>query len=123
MLSTKNPQSVTEVDDACVSKEHVLTMLNGDDYLHERVWKVFAQAGFGVGYIAKDEEHPVWTILLKRTSFDLSSNTGIARKQLRNLLTDAGLKIEADEFNIFDRRGDRLRCVFIFSCGAPGVVC
>jgi hypothetical protein len=36
-------------------------------------------------------------------------------------LAKGGIKIVRDEFNIIDRRGDKLRCVFLLDLGAPGV--
>jgi hypothetical protein len=37
------------------------------------------------------------------------------------LWAKGGIKIVRDEFNIIDRRGDKLRCVFLLDLGAPGV--
>jgi hypothetical protein len=37
------------------------------------------------------------------------------------LSVKGGIGIERDEFNIIDRRGDKLRCVFLLDLGAPGV--
>jgi hypothetical protein len=37
------------------------------------------------------------------------------------VLRDGGIKVVRDEFNIIDRRGDKLRCVFLLDLGAPGV--
>jgi hypothetical protein len=36
------------------------------------------------------------------------------------VLRDGGIKVVRDEFNIIDRRGDKLRCVFLLDLGAPG---
>jgi hypothetical protein len=37
------------------------------------------------------------------------------------LSVKGGIKVLRDEFNIIDRRGDKLRCVFLLDLGAPGV--
>ena len=50
-----------------------------------------------------------------------SADKKTAIRQLRKVLRDGGIKIVRDEFNIIDRRGDRLRCVFLLDLGAPGV--
>jgi hypothetical protein len=42
-------------------------------------------------------------------------------KQLRKALKDGSIKIASGEFNIIDRRGDRLRCIFLLDLGVPGV--
>jgi len=43
-----------------------------------------------------------------------------AVKQLRKALIKGGSKIERNAFHIIDRRGDKLRCVFVLNLGAPG---
>ena len=58
---------------------------------------------------------------MTRERFDLSPDTKTAIRQLRKVLRDGGIKVVRDEFNIIDRRGDRLRCVFLLDLGAPGV--
>jgi hypothetical protein len=37
------------------------------------------------------------------------------------LSVKCGIKVLRDEFNIIDRRGDKLRYVFLLDLGAPGV--
>jgi hypothetical protein len=37
------------------------------------------------------------------------------------LSVKGGIKALRDQFNIIDRRGDKLRCVFLLDLGAPGV--
>jgi hypothetical protein len=75
---------------------------------------------------ASDTERPqhngdvLWQAWLMRISFDLDSDKRIASKQIGKVLFKGGIKIVRDEFNIFDRRGDKLRCVFLLDLGAPG---
>jgi hypothetical protein len=54
-------------------------------------------------------------------TFDLAPDNKAAIKQLRKVLADGGIKVLRDEFNIIDRRGDKLRCVFLLDLGAAGV--
>jgi len=42
-------------------------------------------------------------------------------KQIRKILKDGGIKIARDQFCIFDRRGDKLKCAFLLDLGVPGV--
>jgi hypothetical protein len=103
------------------AKERVFAMLHGDDYWHRRIMCVLAAAGIATRRIERMEEHPIWQTWLTRESFDLSPDKKTAIRQLRKVLRDGGVKVVSDEFNIVDRRGDKLRCVFMLDLGAPGV--
>ena len=105
------------------TEDRVLQMLcgEGDPYWHGRIKRVLANAGIATRRIEREEAHPVWQAWLTRTSFDLAPDNKTAIKQLRTVLTEGGIKVLRDEFNIIDRRGDKLRCVFLLDLGAPGV--
>jgi hypothetical protein len=109
------------LDDA--SKDRVFQMLHGENDLfwHGRIKQIFADVGIATRRIEQEEAHPVWQAWLTRERFDLSPDTKTAIRQLRKVLRDGGIKVVRDEFNIIDRRGDRLRCVFLLDLGAPGV--
>jgi hypothetical protein len=105
------------------TEDRVLQMLcgEGDPYWHGRIKRVLADAGIATRRIEREEAHPVWQAWLTRTTFDLSPDTKTAIKQLRKVLAEGGIKVLRDEFNIIDRRGDKLRCVFLLDLGAPGI--
>lgn len=110
-----------DVDDHVLLKEHIFSVLEGDDYWHCKLRRAFQSAGFTVGRLQREEPHPIWLAWLTRTKFDLSLDTKKAIRQLRKVLRDGGIDIVRDEFNIVDRRGDKLRVVFMLAQGTPGV--
>ena len=59
-------------------------------------------------------------VLCRNVLLYLSPDKKTAIRQLRKVLRDGGIKVVRDEFNIIDRRGDKLRCVFLLDLGAPG---
>jgi len=109
------------LDDA--SEDRVFQMLHGENDLfwHDRIKRIFAAAGIATRRIQQEEAHPVWQAWLTRERFDLSPDKKSAIRQLRKVLRDGGIKVVRDEFNIIDRRGDKLRCVFLLDLGAPGL--
>jgi hypothetical protein len=116
----KNTRLPPEVLDAA-SKDRVFQMLHGENDLfwHDRIKRIFAAVGIGTRRIQQEEAHPVWQAWLTRERFDLSADKKTAIRQLRKVLRDGGIKIVRDEFNIIDRRGDKLRCVFLLDLGVP----
>jgi hypothetical protein len=118
MKTTRLPMEV--LDDASTSR--VIEMLHGENDLfwHGRITRLFAAAGIITRRIEKMEEHPIWETWLTRERFNLSPDKKTAIRQLRKVLRDGGIKVVRDEFNIIDRRGDKLRCVFMLDLGAPG---
>lgn len=110
-----------DVADHVVLKEHIFSVLEGDDYWHDRIKCALATAGFITTRLQREPEHPVWLAWLTRATFDLSPDKKTAIRQLRKALGKGGIKVVRDEFNIIDRRGDKLRCVFLLDLGAPGV--
>ena len=110
-----------DVDDHVVLKEHIFSVLEGDDYWHCKLKRAFGSAGFTVGRLQREEAHPIWLGWLTRTTFDLSLDPKKAIRQLRKVLRDGGINVVRDEFNIIDRRGDKLRVVFMLAQGTPGV--
>jgi hypothetical protein len=110
-----------DVDDPVALMEHVCSVVEGDDYWHDRIKCALATAGFITTRLQRETEHPVWLAWLTRTTFDLSPDKKTAIKQLRKILRDGNIKVVRDEFNIIDRRGDKLRCVFLLEKGAPGI--
>ena len=109
------------LDDASTSR--AIQMLHGENDLfwQGRIKRIFAAAGITTRRIEREEAHPIWQTWLTRESFDLSPDKKTAIRQLRKVLRDGGIKVVSDEFNIIDRRGDKLRCVFMLDLGAPGV--
>lgn len=97
-------------------------MLHGENDLfwQSRIKRIFAAVGIATRRIEREEAHPIWEAWLTRETFDLSPDRKKAIRQLRKVLRDAGIKVVNDEFNIIDRRGDKLRCVFLLDLGAPG---
>ena len=98
-------------------------MLHGENDLfwQGRIKRIFAAVGIATRRIEREEAHPIWQAWLTRETFDLSPDKKTAIRQLRKVLRDGGIKVVRDEFNIIDRRGDKLRCVFMLDLGAPGV--
>ena len=119
----KNTKLPLEVLDGA-SKDRVMQMLLGENdcYWHHRIQHLFAEAGIATRRIEQMEEHPIWQAWLTRETFALSPDKRTAIRQLRRVLRDGGIKVVRDQFNIIDRRGDKLRCVFILDLGAPGVL-
>ncbi len=109
------------LDEASTSR--AIQMLHGENDLfwQGRIKRLFAAAGIATRRIERMEEHPIWQAWLTRERFDLSPDKKTAIRQLRKILRDGNLKVVSDEFNIIDRRGDKLRCVFMLDLGAPGV--
>ena len=123
MPAKKKNTKLPPVDPDAASIECVVQMLHGqnDDFWHHRIKHLFAAAGIATRRVECEEAHPVWQVWLTRLSFDLSPDKKTAIRQLRRVLRDGNLKVVRDEFNIIDRRGDKLRCVFLLEMGAPGV--
>jgi hypothetical protein len=120
--TTSLPLEVLEVlDDASTSR--VIEMLHGENDLfwQGRIRRIFAAVGIATRRIEREEAHPIWQAWLTRERFDLSRDRKTAIRQLRKVLRDGGVKVVSGEFNIIDRRGDKLRCVFMLDLGAPGV--
>jgi hypothetical protein len=109
-----------ELDDPEALLRRIHQMLDGDDYWLDRLRRVLSEAGFSVRCIEREEAHPIWVIRLKRGSFDLSVDNRVASRQIRRVLVKSGIKVRAGELNVIEQRGDRLRCVFILSCGRAG---
>jgi hypothetical protein len=100
---------------------HLVETFPDGPYWHRRIKGVLAAAGFATRRIEREEAHPIWLAWLTRTTFDLAIDNRTAIKQIRKVLNDGGIKIARDEFNIIDRRGDKLKCVFLLDLGVPGV--
>jgi hypothetical protein len=110
----------SDTDLALIS--HIFETLTDGPYWHQRIKGVLAAAGFATRCQEGEEAHSIWQAWLTRTTFDLSPDTKTAIKQLRKVLKDGGIKIARGEFNIIDRRGDKLRCAFLLDLGLPGVL-
>ena len=121
MRKKKTSLPLEVLDDASTSR--AIQMLHGEDDLfwQGRIKHIFAAAGIATRRIEREEAHPMWQAWLTRERFDLSPDKKTAIRQLRKVLRDGGIKVVSDEFNIIDRRGDKLRCVFLLDLGAPGV--
>ena len=99
-------------------------MLHGENdcYWHHRIRTLFAEAGIATRRIQRMQEHAIWQCWLTRVSLDPNSVPKLAIRQLRKILRDGGLKVANGEFNIIDRRGDKLRVVFMLDIGSSGTV-
>lgn len=108
------------LDEASTSR--AIQMLHGetDLFWQGRIKRIFAAVGIATRRIEREEAHPIWQAWLTRETFNLSPEKKTAIRQLRKVLRDGGIKVVSDEFNIIDRRGDKLRCVFLLDLGAPG---
>lgn len=112
-----------EVLDAA-STERAIQLLHGEGnlYWHTRIRNLFADAGIATRRIEKMKEHPIWECWLTRQTFDLHADNQRAIRQLRKILRDGGLNVVRDQLNFIDRRGDKLRIVFMLDLGAPGIL-
>ena len=117
------PQNQIEDSDVDLALfNHIVETFSDGPYWHQRIKSVLAAAGFATRRIEREEAHPsVWQASLTRTTFDLAIDNDTAIKQLRKILKDGGIKIARDQFCIFDRRGDKLKCAFLLDLGVPGV--
>jgi hypothetical protein len=93
----------------------------GDMYWHGKIQRTLAGAGFETRRLEREEYHPVWQLWLTRKTFALALDTDTAASQLRSVLRGGGIRLKRDELTITDWRGDKLRAVFVFNYGAPGV--
>jgi hypothetical protein len=100
---------------------HLIETFPEGPYWHRRIKRVLAAAGFATRRIEREEVHAVWQAWLTRTTFNLDPDIKTATNQIRKILKDGGIKIARDEFCIFDRRGDKLKCAFLLDLGVPGV--
>ncbi|HEY5911357.1 MAG TPA: hypothetical protein VJA21_12210 [Verrucomicrobiae bacterium] len=117
------PRKQTVDPDFDPTMDRVIDMLHGDDlYYHQRVKRVLSQAGFKVSRVEREEVHPIWHLWLKRGSFPVEKDNALASRQVRQVLKKSGLKVKPDEFRVLRQDGDRLRCVFMFTWGAPGTL-
>ena len=107
-------------DDAM--KKLVFNMLQDGGYWPARIKRVLAAAGFLTRRIEQMETHPVWTMHLTRTSFDLAADNPTAAKQIRKLLVKDGIKVQRNELSIVSRNKDWIQCAFVLELGAPGVL-
>jgi len=108
-------------DDDAV-KARVFTMLHGDGYWHSRIKRILAANGFVTRRIEQELTHPVWTMHLTRTTFDLAANNLTAARQIRRLLWKGGVRIRPNELSIVSRSKNWIQCAFVLELGAPGVL-
>ena len=120
--STKKTPEPDSFDDPVALKEQIFTMLHGDHYWHDRIKRVLAAAGLATRRIEQEENHPVWTMHLTRTSYDLAADNATAAKQIRKILCKGGVKIRRNELSIVSRNKDWIRCAFVLELGSPGVL-
>ena len=109
----KIPEIPLDVLDALPSLDVLVNMLEGVRFWPARIEQILEGVGLKVTHIEREEAHPVWLMKLTRTSFALAADQPTAAKQIRKVLVKGGIKIGRGEFNIIDRRGDKLRCVFV----------
>jgi L-fucose isomerase-like protein len=120
--------SPESIDESCITEEHAVeAATDGDAYWPRRVTNAFAKAGLTVHRLKREEHHPVWVIWLGVGSVELPADKEGAAKQIRKLLATGGLQIQRDELTVLERRGDRVKCVFLFgsqlSIKAVGPAC
>ncbi|HZM02043.1 MAG TPA: hypothetical protein VFC44_03380 [Candidatus Saccharimonadales bacterium] len=96
-----------EVDGKDVELFHRIIGTFDSPYWHNRIRNILVKAGFTIGSLFREEVHPIWQASLTRVTFNLSPDMKVAVKQMRKTLADGGIKIDRDQFNIIDRRGDK----------------
>ena len=116
------PSDPENLGDDDAVKDRIFTMLHGDHYWHGEIKRILAAAGFITRRIEQLESHPVWTMHLTRTSFDLAADNPTAAKQIRKVLRKGGIKILRNELSIVSRSKDWIQCAFVLELGAPGVL-
>ena len=116
------PSDPENLGDYDAVKDRIFTMLHGDHYWHGEIKRILAAAGFVTRRIEQLESHPVWTMHLTRTSFDLAADNPTAAKQIRKLLRKGGIKILRNELSIVSRSKNWIQCAFVLELGAPGVL-
>ena len=102
-------------------KNCMFELLYGGLFWHEEIRRLLTTAGFIARRIERMENHPIWRLWLTRTSFDLAADQRTAVKQIHRILVKGGIRVVGDQFDIIDRRGDKLRCYLVLDVGAPGV--
>lgn len=117
-----DPSDLDNLGDYDAVKKLAFDMLQGGSYWHDRIKRILAAAGFTTRRIEQMESHPVWTMHLTRTSFDLAADQPTAAKQIRKVLCKGGIKIQRNELNIVSRSKDSIQCAFVLELGAPGVL-
>jgi hypothetical protein len=112
------------IDQACITPQHALDMLvgEGDSYYHQRIERVLAQAGLRLWRLERDQVHPVWVGWIRPGKAGLAADKAEASRQIRRILTRAGLKIKSGELTVFDRRKDMIRLTFMFPWGCAGLL-
>lgn len=117
-VCTASPESV---DEACITEERALAVAaDAPCFLSGRVSAAFADAGFSVQRIQREEFHQsVWNVWLIRESLGLPRDSHAASKELRQVLAKCGLKIRPGEITVLEQRGNKLRCAFIFGPDSP----
>ena len=117
-----SPQLIAELDDpGSLARCVAMIADEGSLYWHDRIQRIFAAAGFETRRIEREEHHPVWQIWLTRETFNLAPDTDTVARQLRTVLCRGGLPIRSHELTVTDYRKNKLRAVFMFYCGSPGV--
>ena len=116
------PSDPDNLGDSDAVTERIITMLRDDHYWHDLIKRILAAAGFTLRLIEQEPTHPVWTMHLTRTSFDLAADNPTAAKQIRKLLVKGGIKILRNELSIVSRSKDWIQCAFVLELGAPGVL-
>ncbi len=122
-FDTGNTQSDPDnLGDYDAVKKLAFEMLQGGGYWHDRIKRILTAAGFATRRIEQMESHPVWTMHLTRTTFNLAADQPTAAKQIRKVLVKGGIKIQRNELNIVSRSKDWIQCAFVLELGAPGVL-
>jgi hypothetical protein len=120
------PRRTTSVDldPASISAQHALDLLvgEGDSYYHCRIKRILAEAGLTLWRLERDEVHPVWVAWIRPGKVGLAMDKMEAARQIRRILTRAGLKIPAGDLTVFDRRKDMIRFTFLFPWGCAGIL-
>ena len=114
--------SPESIDESCITEERAVeAATDGDAYWPRRVTNAFAKPGLTVHRLKREEHHPVWVIWLGVGSVELPADKKGAAKQIRKLLATGGLQIQREELTVLERRGDRVRCVFLFGSQLPAI--
>ncbi len=78
-----------------------------------------SKAGFDVRNIQKHGVHDCWEVRMRRGTATLAAQPREAARQVRRVLTEAGVYVERDAISL-DRSGERIHIAFIYDGGQEG---
>ena len=87
---------------------------------HLIIQHLLTRAGFQPRWIKKAPHHPVFTVNLRRGTFNLSPDDRQAARQFREIFAQGGMKIARDCLGLTQRR-DRISLSFLYPCDVLGI--